>query len=141
MAFAITRLANDPIVIVTVALPLDRHLDSFRSTNQQLNRLAATIEDLLYIIFDTRDQDITFSDILIGLDELDGDPANWIKYPHVTPIGVGTHPMLKVGAKRALQQLRVEFSIFATLDEALADIRAESDDAEETDHNSDAGAT
>lgn len=127
MAFAISQLPDEPIIIVTVDLPLDRHLDSFRSTNEQLNHFAATGDELLYVVFDLRGEDVTFSDVIIGVDELDSDPASWIKYPRVILIAVGQHPVLEIAIKRVGQQFHVEMPRFTTLDEALVFIRASYD--------------
>jgi hypothetical protein len=123
MAFSIIQLANEPIVIITVDLPLDRHMESLHSTFAQLNHLAAEAEDVLYFVFDVSGQEISFSDILIGVDELETDPASWINFPTVQIAIAGTHPMLAIAKKRIHQHFRVHVAIYALLDDALDRIR------------------
>lgn len=123
MAFAITQLAGEPVVIVTVDLPLDRHMESLRSAKAHLTRLITESRGQIYIIIDMREQDLAFSDILIGLDELDGDPACWAHLPDAHLVVVGTNPLLPVGAKRLHQQLGLQVDLFETLEDALAHIR------------------
>lgn len=125
MVFSTIQLANEPIVIASVDLPLERYLESLRITNACLSQLAADTSGILYLVFDAGDQEVAFSDILIMLDELESDPRSWINYPHVQPVAVGTSPMLRVASKRFRQQVRIDMDVFVSLDVALDHIRAE----------------
>lgn len=125
MAFSTIQLLDEPIVIIAVDLPFDRHLASLQVTNSQLTHLAAQTDGLLYFVFDIGQQDIGFSDILIGIDELDSDPSSWINFSHVQLVIVGDHPMLRIARKRVSQQLHVDMTVYPTMDAALAAIRAE----------------
>jgi hypothetical protein len=141
MAFAITQLADEPVVIVTIDLPLDRHMESLRSAKAHLTRLVTESRGPFYVIIDVREQDLAFSDILIGLDELGGDRACWANLPDVHLVAVGTHPLLPIGAKRFRQQLDLQMDTFETFDDALAHIRdalaASADPASRPDSESD----
>ena len=126
MAFTLIRLPAEPIVIITIDLPLDRYLSSVRNTNAQLSQWAAETRAVLYFVFDVADQDMAFSDVLIGLDELGGS-SSWINYSHVRVVAVGTSPMLRIAKKRLYQQFRIQMEAFASRDEAFDHIRDELD--------------
>lgn len=124
MAFSIIELPDEPIVIVTLDLPLDQHMESLHSLHVQLNHLVAEADgDLLYVVIDVSDQEVGFSDILIGLDVLENDPASWINYSYVQTVVAGSHPMVTIAKKRVFQHLRIQIAVYPTLDDALNHIR------------------
>lgn len=125
MPSAVIKLPDEPIVIVTIALPIERHLSSLHSVCAQIDRIARQVRRPLYTILDLRGQDLSFSDILLGLDEQKDQPPGSMTDPRVRPIVAGDHPLLAIAQKKARQQLAIEIPVFDTLQIALAYVRAE----------------
>jgi len=125
MPFAVIKLPEEPIVIVSVALPIERHLSSLYSIWVQIDRLAREERGPLYEIVDVRNQDVSFSDILVALDELDDHPPGSIADPRIRTVLVGDHPMLAIAVKKLWQRFSLEIPVFATLDAALDYVRGE----------------
>jgi hypothetical protein len=119
------KLPGEPIVIVTIALPIERHLSSLYSIRAQIDRVAREAGGPLYVLLDLRNQDVSFSDILLGLDEQVGRPPGAITDPRVRPVGVGDHPLLAIAAKKTWQRYSIDVPIFDTLEAALQHARAE----------------
>jgi hypothetical protein len=124
MAFAVTQLPDDPILIVNLAAPLQNHLASIRSVNAQIARIIATTENTLYVVIDGQDIELAFSDILIGISQLEAQPIIWTTDARAQIVIVGTNPMLDIGAKRLKQRLGVKVERYPSLETALNAIRA-----------------
>ena len=124
MPFTITYMPDEPILIVRIELPLDKHVPSAVSINAHLTQLTRASSDDLYILIDLREQTSTFSDVLVGMELLD-KPDSWIALRRAHPILVGSDPMLEIAIKRFRQQFSVDIVHFAALDDALAYVRAE----------------
>jgi hypothetical protein len=124
MPFTVTQIPGEPIVIAQIEVPLEQHMASIKSVTDQLARLAATSSPLLFVLVDLRDQSLSFSDILIGMEILNA-PPNWLAQPTVRTVLVGTDPMIGIALKRFKQQLGVDLTRFETIEDALAYARAE----------------
>jgi|GEM_PF-7070693 hypothetical protein len=127
MPSSMIKLPGEPIVIVTIALPIERHLSSLYSIRAQIDRVAREAGGPLYVLFDLRNQDVSFSDILLGLDEQAGRPPGALTDPRVRPVGVGDHPLLAIAAKKTWQRYSIDVPIFTTLEAALQYVRAKLD--------------
>jgi hypothetical protein len=127
MALAVKKFAGEPIYILSIDLPLERHVESLRSVNAAFNRFISEITDPLYILIDARALAPTFSDILIALELQRGMAVvDRSKASHVHCLLIGEHPMLKIGCKRAKEYLGIDIGWHTTLEAALAHVRAES---------------
>ena len=124
MPFAITQMPDEPILIVKIEVPLEQHLASITSVNTQLAQLMNASSSQIYVLVDLRDQMLSFSDILIGIDLLK-HPDSWIEQRAARPILVGSDPMIGIAVRRFKQQIKINLGHFETLDEALAYARAE----------------
>jgi hypothetical protein len=133
MVFAVSKLPGEPILIVTLDLPLEQHLQSWRSLTAALARFVTEAERGIAVVFDLRDQEVSFSDILIGISELQASAADWIVDPNMSLVIVGEHPMLDITARRVDQQFHFLPPRFATMEEALAQIRAARDAEDDSD--------
>ena len=125
MAFAVKKLAGEPIYILTIDLPLERYVDNLRSVNAAFSRITSETSDPVYIVVDARSLSPTFSDILVSLDLQKSVGTGWAKASHVHFLLFGEHPLLAVGCKRASEYLGIDLSWRKTLEEALAHIRSE----------------
>jgi hypothetical protein len=125
MPSAVIKLPGEPIVIVTIALPIERYLSSLHSVRGQIDRVAREVGSPLYEILDLRNQDVSFSDILLGLDEQHGQPPGSITDPRIRPVAVGDHPLLPIAVKKTRQRFSIDVPVFDTLQAALDFVRAE----------------
>lgn len=126
MSFTVRKFADEPIVIVTIDVPVEQYLDNFRSLKAQVARIAAEVNGPLYYILDTRDiESPSYSDILIWIEEHKVGDAATLSRHDIRYHAVGTHPLLLVGVKKVYQLLGIEVAIFAEMDDALATIRAQ----------------
>jgi len=126
MTFALVKLPNEPIVIVTGDIPVEENLPALHAMFGQVDRLASQTGGLLYCILDTRHlENLSFSDILLWLDEQRTAPPGSARDSRLRMWGVGTHSLLPIAVKKLRQQYGVEMMLADTLDAALARIRAE----------------
>jgi hypothetical protein len=124
MAFTASQLPNEPIVIIKPALPFEQHVQTVHWYRERLAQLVEQVSSTLYCIVDARALDISFSDILLWLNDANGQPLSTAD-PRVKMILVGTHPLLGVCMKKAQQQLNLTFLWYGTLEDALAYAHAE----------------
>ena len=128
MPFAVTQLPDEPIVIVSVELPVDQFQENFLAVNASLARVVNEADEQLHIIYDVREQEVTYSDVLLIVDLLrnvvTGLQPGRVPYTYL----VGTHPVLQVAINKFQQELGFGVQILPTLDAALAIIRASLDD-------------
>lgn len=130
MPFAAVKLPDEPIVIISGEVPIEKHLPSLHAIFAYLDRLATNQHGPLYCIVDTRSlHDLSYSDILIWLDEQRIRIAGSIRDPRVRACAVGPQGLLNIAAKKLWQQFEVDFPIFPTMEEALAFIRTQIDSA------------
>ncbi len=125
MAFAIRKYSDEPVVVVTVDLPLDRFQSNVHLLGTQVDQLARRFDSPpLYTIIDASELDLSFSDILLLIDEFSQGTPGPFANPRVYPIVVGTHPMIGIGVKKVRQRLELQVPWFSTLGEALDHIHA-----------------
>jgi len=126
MPVALVKLPNEPIVIVIGDVPVEDHIGPIRSVFAQIDRLATETRTRMYCIADMRHVSaLSFSDILIILDELRSAPTGSPRDPRVRTCVVGTHDLLPIAIKKLRQQYGLELPLFDTLEDALAAIRDE----------------
>jgi hypothetical protein len=126
MESAVIKLPDEPIVIVTVRLPIHEFLDDLALLNQQVADILATTQGPVYRISDTNLlSEGGFSDLMLALGEQRAHPLGSVMDPRVKPILVGTGPMLPIVVRKVAQHTGVTMPLFATLDEALAYARAQ----------------
>lgn len=123
MAFAVKKISDEPIIIVSLDVPLIRYLSNLRSTYAQIDQIAAACHPPLYRIIDTRSLDLSFGDILLWMDEQSGAPKGSILDSRLITLMVGTHPLLPAWARRVKQAFNVEIPIYSVLDLAMIEIR------------------
>ena len=123
MAFAVKKLPDEPIVIVTIDLPVHEYEQNFRSLSNQLARLAENAAEGFEVILDGRTLDLSFSDVLLLIDLGQDTPAGTFADPRLHWSIVGTHPLFAIAVKKVRQQLSAYVTLFETLDEALAAAR------------------
>lgn len=126
MPFALVKLPNEPIVIVMGDVPIEDHLGPLHSIFAQVDRVASEVGCRLYFVADARNlTNLSYSDILIWLDELRAAPPGSPRDPRVEFWVVGTHDLLPILVKKMRQQFGIEPPLVTTLEEALDGIRAE----------------
>jgi hypothetical protein len=119
MAFQIKKLPDEPILIITIDLPMERHLAEFRVLCGEIGRLVDEAPGPVYRILDLRGEDIAFSDILLGIAEHSGNQSGSLIDPRTRLMMVGTHAMIPVAVRKIKQKLDVDVPWFMTLHEAL----------------------
>jgi len=125
MAFIVTILPNEPIILLRFDLPLEKHLGILRHVWTRCARLVDEHDGLLYRILDTRNLDIAYSDVLLILDDLRYDRPGSLSDPQIQSVAVGDSPILTLGLQKISEQCHIDIPIFDTLDAALTAIRAE----------------
>ena len=126
MPASVTRVPNEPIVIVTITPPPD--------PAHEVSKVAHTIATMfreetgpIYRVNDFTAVNLSFGELVVGLGlEAKGDPGTFTD-PRIKTIFVGTSDMVELGAKSARQEHYggLDILLFATLEDALAHIRAE----------------
>ncbi len=122
----VTRVPNEPIVIVTITPPPD--------PVSEVGEVARTIATMfrgetgpIYRINDFTAVNLSFGELVVGLGlETKGDPGTFTD-PRIKTVFVGTSEMVELGAKSMRQEHYggLDILLFATLEDALAHIRAE----------------
>jgi hypothetical protein len=123
MAFAVKKLPDEPIVIVTIDLPVHEYEQNFRNLSDQLARLAENTTERVDVILDGRALDLSFSDVLLLIDLGQDSPAGTFADPRLHWNIVGTHPLFAIAVKKVRQQLSATMDLFATLEDALIAVR------------------
>ena len=126
MDAVLTRLPDEPIVIVEICPTLDPQREVYEIADT-IAEMFAGEEGPIYRINDFTNMELPFSGLVMGLGlEAQGRPGS-LSDPRIKPIFVGTSKMVGLGAKSARQEHYggLEILLFATLDDALAHIRAE----------------
>jgi len=123
----IIRLPNEPIVIVSSAPGFGDGLAQQPSVDALIAQLAAkTRHPRLYRITDLRRvHQIDFSDILLWLDVQREYGPGSLRDPRVQWVVVGEHPLLTIAARKIRTNFDLDVPVFATMNEALAFVRAE----------------
>lgn len=125
MAFVLTILPDEPIVLLRVDLPLEQHLGILHHVWARCARLADEHGGLLYRIMDARNLDIAYSDILLMLDDLTHDRPGSLRDARIQTVVLGNSPLAALGVQKIWEKTAITIPIFGTLDAALAAIRAE----------------
>jgi hypothetical protein len=122
MAFVARKLSDEPVLIVTIDVPIERHIQSLRTLNAEVARqLEAMQHAPSCLIFDLRGLDLTCSDILLWIEECRSDPKLAIAtYPELLLLAVGDQPVLPIGIRKVEQLLHLKMTHFETLPDALA---------------------
>lgn len=124
MVFAVRRLPEEAIVIVTISVPVERYVDNFRSLDAQIAHTATEIGGQFYCLWDLRGVDLSFSDILLWSETQQDRHPGSLNDPLVHPVLIGNHPLLPAAVRRFKTLLNLDVPLVATLDEALALARA-----------------
>jgi len=124
MSLILTRLPDEPIIIVKPALPVEQHIEYVFSVDAQCARIVAEQGGPLYRIVDLRMADLAYSDILLFLDIAKENRRGALTDPHIRTLLVGRHPLLRIAARKARQELDLVIPVFASMGEALAHVRA-----------------
>lgn len=125
MPFALSQLPDEPIIVGSLEFPIHDYLDELPILRARLDEIASAQPGLTVVIWDIRAQDISYSDIILLLDEArEGGPGN-LTDPRLRPIVISTHPIARVGANKARQMFYIDIPLFSTLEMALAQARAE----------------
>jgi hypothetical protein len=126
MTPSITKLPDEPIVIVTIRLPLHEYLDDIAILNEQVAQILATTEGPVYRISDgSKLDDIAFSDILLWLGEQRTSRPGSVLDSRVIPIAVGSGRMAQAGLRKLAERTGVHMPLFETLEEAVEFARAQ----------------
>ena len=126
MPATVTRLPNEPIVVVKITPPADPQKEVGEVT-QAIAEMFEGKEGPIYRINDFTDANLSFPVLVTGLAlETQGLPGSFSD-PRVKMVFVGTSDMVELGAKSMRQEQYggLDILLFATLDDALAHIRAE----------------
>jgi hypothetical protein len=127
MSLIFTRLPGEPIIVIKPALPVEQNIEHVYAVDARCDQIASGLGGPLYRIIDMRSVDLAYSDILLYLDlEKEGRPGS-LADPRVRTLMVGYHPLLKIAARKTLQELNVIIPIFDSMDEALAYVRADAE--------------
>lgn len=138
MVYQISRLDDEPIIVITITPPTDAYADAQRKLND-LEALVQTMDDP--VIFRINDYSAvpapTFNDITFVLAEETRTPRpGSAADPRIRNVVVGSHEMLRLAAEGVKQAQfgGLDVPLFDTYDAALAYVRAELDRlrAEET---------
>jgi hypothetical protein len=124
MSLILTRLPDEPIIIVKPALPVEQHIEYVLSVDAQCARLVAEQGSPLFRIVDLRMGDLAYSDILLFLDIGKENRHGALSDPRIRTLLVGRHPLLRIAARKAQQDLDLVIPVFPSMGEALAHIRA-----------------
>ena len=121
--FGITRFSDAPILLVSVALPLENYLPSLVSVASQIQRFTVPNVKAIYVVVDLRGCEVSLSDTLLLIQECREAAPGWTLTTTVFFLVVGTHPLIAVGIKRIWEQLTIPVRQFATMSEALSYVR------------------
>ncbi len=128
MAYALKKLKGVPIILLTIDLPLERHMENARSLQSQVSRWARETHGPLYIILDAGALDLSWSDVLLWLGDQRLQRGSPLVFSNVHLLVAGTDPMVCLGIKKIQQQLGFTILRFDTTADAVASaLRALSD--------------
>lgn len=125
MPFAVTRLPNEPILLLQFDLTATDFTSSLQSINTQIASIVSEAPSPLYVFLDLTKQEVKYSDILLMIQASQDSPAGTPLDPRIRAGFVGTHPLLEVAVRKVQQMLGVDTLLFATVEEALDWARAE----------------
>ena len=84
MAFAARKMSDEPVLVVTIDVPIERHLQSLRTLNAELGRFVETMQHTpCCMIFDLRGLDLACSDITLWIEECRRDPNLDLTHPEL----------------------------------------------------------
>jgi hypothetical protein len=125
MVLTFIKMPDEPIVIIRGDVDFDDYLQQIEGLNA---RLVQVIEDCgapLYRIADLSQVDISYADILLWLEAQEDIASGSFIDQRIRPVVVGDHPLIQVGIKQFADKFNRTIAHFATLQAALAHIRAE----------------
>jgi hypothetical protein len=127
MPFQVTRLDDEPIVIATLADPIDWAHDIKQST-AQVAALAAEFEGQGFRITDLTQATVTFSELMMGLAAVLRSEGGWLSNPQIRPLVVTTQELGREFQKFAAEQEqygKLQIEVFSTLEEAIGYARTQ----------------
>jgi hypothetical protein len=126
MSYTFEKLPDEPILLSVLGEAYDVGRDA-SVASQQLFDLLETMDVPVFLVVDARDLKANFGDVVAGLGAATRGEGVGLKHPNVQEVVlVTTSGLVSMGAK-ALGQLQyggLRSSVFETLDEALAYVRA-----------------
>jgi len=123
---SIRQLPGEPIVIVTLTLPVHEYMEEIGNLNAQIAEIARHTPGCLYRISDASHlDDISFSDILLWLMIQLEKQAGSIIDPRIKPIAVGQGIMSEAAIRKVKERFGLEIPMFPTLDQAIQFARNE----------------
>ncbi|NDJ78532.1 MAG: hypothetical protein GYB65_19960 [Chloroflexi bacterium] len=126
MTYTVTKLTGEPIVIIKAEPPTDDYFDEDAPVlHAQLDALASQVQGVLYCVMDTRLLDISFSDILLWIDENHQGLPGTASDARLRLVVVGEHPLIPTGLKKVRQKMALDIPHFDTVAVALAYVRSQ----------------
>jgi hypothetical protein len=123
MSYAVKLLPGEPVIIVSFSLPFDS-LNDVPEAYTEAAELSQTLRDTVFLLSDVSAVNLSLDDLINGLTMLrDALP----KTKDYRLIGIGSLDMVKRAAQAMWQAQygSVNVSLFSSLNDALARIRAE----------------
>jgi hypothetical protein len=123
MSYAVKLLPGEPVIIVSFSLPFDP-LNDVPEAYTEAAELSQTLRDTVFLLSDVSAVNLNLDDLINGLAMLrDALP----KTKEYRLIGIGSSDMVKRAAQAMTQAQygSVDVSLFSSLNDALARIRAE----------------
>lgn len=127
MTYEIKQMENLPIFVATMSEPHDAIADA-TGIEKEMHQNIAAVNGTVYYIPDLSAIKITFSNIVIGLNEAFKEGSgSFYSNPRVKMLMVGSDEMLRVAADAGSQDQygNVPIELFATVDEAVAHAKAQ----------------
>lgn len=124
MGVRIERLPDEPIILVTIEQGYNMNREA-RETNEAISNLIGAGESGVYLIYDLRFLQMSFSDLVVALADNAQKSAGTASDSRLRPVVVGSGEMIKLG-NMAMQQEQyggLKIPMFPTPEEALSFIR------------------
>lgn len=125
MAFTVSKLIDEPIVLLAVDFSASGWVQNLQSLKTQVARYANGDKEPLYVIWNLDQQDVLAGDIQLLIFDAQDDPDGSLADRRVRPVVVSDHPLIDMLQRKAYEGLGVDLPQFDTLAEALAWVRAE----------------
>ncbi|MDX1994668.1 MAG: hypothetical protein SF029_19955 [bacterium] len=124
MPYKVTRVPNEPIVVLEVSSPFDMITD-LPAVFADIAKAKAGVASLTYCLYDVRNLQITFSDVVMGLAaHTKGEPGS-VSDPTIRVILIGSDELLRLASEALKQEQygQIALPMYATYDEAIAEAR------------------
>lgn len=124
MAHTVEKLQGEPIIVVDIHNPYDYETEP----PQMFEAIRQLAEDAGqgYVIYDCRDFDVTFGDLVAGMRAQTGGAPGSISDPNFLSIIVGSGDMLQLAANGFKQDQygQIDVPLYPTLEDALQHARS-----------------